>query len=489
MVNHRKKKVSNAQAMRQSRQRLKADPIRYAEYLQKEKDRYRKRKNEGKLKTIHDLNSSEQRRLRRKWKLDKRRQRKSAVVNATVTAATPPPSPETLPAPPAGVSSQGKAGRKRVRREDRQSYRTIEKQKRQIKSLENKLKQMRRQLNREKSQNQKSNTLSPKSPASKARKLINDGNKEKIRRELTFGLALSANIMSRLKENGKRRKEKNDAHKVVVGPILKKYRLLAEAKAKLAVSDKGIRKFGSGPSTSKQHARRTNPAAPVIREFFLRDDVSMPTAGKRETITRAKNKKQKRILTDSLKNLFEKFRSEFTIHKVSYTTFTRFRPFYVVPPPPAEKRETMKCKIHYNAELKALKLHHHGVLKSGNLSALVENVVCSTEERACMYRECRQCKDNMIHIYADTTLRSSKEKITYSEWNSVKEQRQSHKGEIEVQVTKKVTKEDSITNLCVTFEDDFQALLMHEYRISHQFKSIRQLKETLKENECILQID
>ena len=50
-------------------------------------------------------------------------------------------------------------------------------------------------------------------------------------------------------------------------------------------------------------------------------------------------------------------------------------------------------------------------------------------------------------------------------------------------------KEDSMKTLCGIFESELKILMPHEYRIYHQHKTIRQLKQNLKQNECIIQID
>ena len=56
----------------------------------------------------------------------------------------------------------------------------------------------------------------------------------------------------------------------------------------------------------------------IVRDFFERDDVSRLTAGVKQTITRLKVKKQKRIMNDSMKNLYKKFIEEQKLVKISY---------------------------------------------------------------------------------------------------------------------------------------------------------------------------
>lgn len=85
-----------------------------------------------------------------------------------------------------------------------------------------------------------------------------------------------------------------------------------------------------------------------IHKFFLRDDISRATAGKKETLTRNGNKLQKRFLLDTMKCLHKQFKAENPGVSCSYYYFTKNRPFFVVRP--ADGRETCLCKTHINFE-------------------------------------------------------------------------------------------------------------------------------------------
>src|SRR4029434_3774530 len=49
------KEKSGAERLREYRQRVRDDPVKHQEYLRKERERNKKRKEEGKLKCISDL--------------------------------------------------------------------------------------------------------------------------------------------------------------------------------------------------------------------------------------------------------------------------------------------------------------------------------------------------------------------------------------------------------------------------------------------------
>lgn len=69
-----------------------------------------------------------------------------------------------------------------------------------------------------------------------------------------------------------------------------------------------------------------------VINVYQRDDNSKLTAGLKETITRNKIEMQKRLLTETVEDVHKKFQQENKDIIVSYTSFYRLRPFWVVPP-------------------------------------------------------------------------------------------------------------------------------------------------------------
>ena len=135
--------------MRQYRARKYGNFDTKQEYLERERQRYKKRKEEGKIKTIHNLPEREQRALRRKWKTCKRQQRAKRTTE-TSNELTPPQSPEgpVQDHVVQAVSNQEKRGRKKVRRDQKKAYRTIAMQKETITGLESKVKFLQRKIDK-----------------------------------------------------------------------------------------------------------------------------------------------------------------------------------------------------------------------------------------------------------------------------------------------------------------------------------------------------
>lgn len=114
--------------------------------------------------------------------------------------------------------------------------------------------------------------------------------------------------------------------------------------------------------------------------FYNRDDVSRLTAGKTQTVTKMKAKKQKRFLWDNLRNLHKLFLIENPETEISYSLFCHMKPFWVVTPTNTD-RETCLCKVHENIKFLVEKLHHHKVIDSTNLESIVKATCYSAEKK------------------------------------------------------------------------------------------------------------
>ncbi|CAM1311558.1 Uncharacterised protein r2_g2202 [Pycnogonum litorale] len=475
-------KKSNAEAMRKQRLKIKSNPEAHQAYLMKERERYKRRKEAGK---ITDLPERDQRCLRRKWRKDKQRQRSAQKQREfDESNYTPPPSPDDtivnplLPTPRiTSPSYQKQVGRKKLRRQDRKAYRTIHSQQATIKQLQTKLRSLHRRMHHRRTSKSSGATISNvDSPATKARTLLNSGNVNLVRKELTFGFVLGKQIKENLRDSCRKRKERQLIHKFTTGQILTKYRMLNKAKFDLSLSQKHLEHakrcaLSISAACSNQKQNRLGNTVTLVKEFYLQDTNSEATAGKRDARTVKKDNRRKRYLCDTMWNLYHKFKAENPFVSVSYTSFTRLRPFYVVPPS-VHHRDTVRCKMHSNAEFKAKKLHGLGVLTSGNLTNIISGAVCSLKNEECMYARCVICKGNISHLYKDET-KTSGEKVKYFEWTRNKEKRNAIKGDIKVNVVSKVEKCDTLGNLCISFENELTKLLPHQYRITHQYNAVK----------------
>jgi hypothetical protein len=142
------------------------------------------------------------------------------------------------------------------------------------------------------------------------------------------------------------------------------------------------------------------------------------TTGLKQTITKQKDKLQKRFMLDILRNLYMKYESE-NNERISFTTFWRLKPFWIKCPTENE-RETCLCKTCENLSFMVKVLFRHQVIATPNTNILVQQVVCSTQRMNCMYGNCGECKEKQI----ETKPFDQNLPVVYSQWVSEKEKRE-----------------------------------------------------------------
>ena len=109
-------------------------------------------------------------------------------------------------------------------------------------------------------------------------------------------------------------------------------------------------------------------------EFYLRDDVSRMTTGIKNTVTKAQVKKQRRILLDTVKDIYGKFVAE-KDYRLSYSFFCKQRPFWVCPPRPVDRLSCL-CKTHENFKFIVDGLFALKLVASNNVDEITETVTC-----------------------------------------------------------------------------------------------------------------
>ncbi len=197
---------------------------------------------------------------------------------------------------------QKKSGRKKIRRENSKLHREIQKLKSLLHKHRKKVDKLKKKLKRRESKNQQVSD----SPASKTRQqLQNVRVSPDVRRSLLAHNALMANIKDTF-TNTKRRADRQVMLQLVTGNILKKYGLQGEMSRALQLSRK--RRVSSCLGGKKvKYQSLCFRLQEKVTAFMTRDENSRLTAGKSQTITRNKIKKQKRFLNDTLRNLHRKF--------------------------------------------------------------------------------------------------------------------------------------------------------------------------------------
>ncbi|KAH9631753.1 hypothetical protein HF086_008862 [Spodoptera exigua] len=128
----------------------------------------------------------------------------------------------------------------------------------------------------------------------------------------------------------------------------------------------------------KKNARNNINIQKLVEKFYEDDINSRITPGKKQYKKKHGIVKQVRYLLDSIKNLHKKFLAENTNIKISYTTFTRLRPFWVSLP--TDDRDTCACLLHTNFNLLIAALNKNNILHVKDSHNLIQegSVVINT---------------------------------------------------------------------------------------------------------------
>ncbi|XP_058628850.1 uncharacterized protein LOC131538763 isoform X2 [Onychostoma macrolepis] len=189
---------------------------------------------------------------------------------------------------------------------------------------------------------------------------------------------------------------------------------------------------------------------------------------------------QKRLLTDTLKNLHRKFQSE-NSDQVSYSFFCTLRPFWVVTPTESD-RKTCLCKTHENIGFMASTFFKCGLLSSKNLEELADATVCNPDSKACAYGECVSCCSTAVTMARP----ASNNAISLNQRSTETSTSNEEKAAI-ITVKKELTKtEDEVVD---QFQEKIIKFKQHLFNIRWQYRAYRQLREDLKDHECLIHVD
>lgn len=201
----------------------------------------------------------------------------------------------------------------------------------------------------------------------------------------------------------------------------------------------------------------------------------MCSPGKKECITKNKIKKQKRYLTDSLKQLHNKFLtcSSFTI---SYSAFCKLRPFWVLAPTVTE-RNTCLCILHENQKLLVQSMHFSKLIRQSNMNEVISAVCCNNQNELCLLRKCELCSNKKNCYFPH----DNKNIIYRKEWITEKEERISGKTKLPILVQRTTKKyiSSTVSEIKNKFEKSLFTFMSHVVRMRHHYEISASLKKTL----------
>lgn len=444
---------SRAEIQRAYRQRLKEK--NNEEYLKKERERRKKT-------YIPSAQLSRRERLRRNIEnnihLRRHRQRKADAKKAADQNQTP-----LIVALP--FNNKAKGSRKRVSRALARQNKKMKKIESTLSELRKKYKSALRKIQRAK---KAMNKMTPDTPNSKTNAQLAEANLDddqvlKIRRQLLLGNVVLEEVKEAKKQNT--RSKSKVLHNTVAGMIIKKYRCMSLLSKKTGL---GRRALSSARSKSldyqtEMRRRSVHRYQEAVISFMERDDNSRNLPGKADKVKISdKSTQQKRVFTDYLANLHQKFLAENPTAQLSLTSFQRIRPKYILNTS-FISRSSCLCTKHQNMALILKSLHRKGLDVPKNPEEFVS-------------------KEASLEDIADALTCTE---VVYSQWKRVTIEDKGQKKIITKIVEVHKTKEDFMHHL----NDQHSEFKAHVTRMKNQYAQIRALKQSLPPNHAVIHMD
>ena len=333
--------------------------------------------------------------------------------------------------------------------------------------LKTKLRSAQRKLQREK--NKQKESPADTTPRKETAKMMNEAKlnslqKEKLKKPLLLGQVLLREVRETKKATPVG--QLKALHRAVSGKIVKKYKC-----ASLLGKKTGLGRHRLARSESKFHQvikpSRINVVKRyqhVVETFMKREDNSRVQPGKGDAKRIQKGEKiQTYVLTDYLSNLYQKFVSENPTIKLSFTSFCRSRPKYILLAS-FSSRSACLCTKHQNAALtvKAIRRECPGMNIGANPETFVKTMPGIED-----------IKDNLG------------DSVNLSQWKRVEIEERGKKMYITKIVESTLPKENFISHV----ESQMKDFEDHISRVKNQYEQIKKLKENLPIHEMIVQLD
>ena len=473
--------LTAAERARRYRAKKKSNEVDREAFLSRERTRQKSR-----YTAVADLPPRAQRQTRRTWRRNQQVCRRSHELDPAAPA-TPPPTP------PVPYAERRERGRKIIRRDRAKAYRDINKL--MVKVVCQKKATLRY---KKRCQRLAIKMKAGDSPTKQRTTRLLQGTRRgpagvEVRRALLFHSALIRQLRVKYAHN-RQHGTKQIIGTVASGSVLRKYRVLDQARREIA----GYRAHQRRIVRKRREDALSDTVIREIEEFYEQDNNSRLLPGKRDTVTKKACKKQKRLLCETMTVLHAKYLYEHPASPVSYATFCKKRPFWVVPPKLSD-RDTCLCKRHSNVQLMADTLHREGVIASARPMEQCAQLVCDTDRKICMYGECDQCDDRRLDMAAATRPTNDTKEVTYMQWTTKdKEIAIASKSTLSdgepttkrVKVTVKESRTTTLSDLHEKFEIELKPrFTTHVYNIHHQYRTLRALKEQLPADEVVIHID
>lgn len=211
----------------------------------------------------------------------------------------------------------------------------------------------------------------------------------------------------------------------------------------------------------------------AVINFFERDDISRIMPGKKDCISvrddqGVKQAVQKRLILANLREVYSTYKSE-AQNPVGFSTFAQLRPPWCVLAGSAGTHSICVCVKHQNPKLMLTVLD-----PKVTIDEIMAKTVCDMENEACMMRKCSDCRPNLEQLtdFVDEKL-GDVEEIEYQQW-------------INTDRSNLIVIKEGKDEFAKKFVSSIEALTGHHFVAKAQNQYLKQLKEHMGTDECIV---
>lgn len=476
------KKLKKKEYDRLRREKIKNDPELLREQQLKEQLKYKMKLEKKQVKRVSDMTFREQRLSRKIWRQKFRkwyRKNKADMVEKTPQPQSTCPITKQQPLSSRMEHIQ-KTAKRRVRKNRRHALEKIKK----LEEDKRKLKRVIERLRKREYRTKQATISSGASPRSAAKKIMKHETKKQIARRILFGETIRDSVdkyyhaLNKKGKAGFRKVFLNNAY------FLRKYRLLNNMNfLSSRLFTRNVNNITNSGCLRNKLKKITQEVKTDVTKFFEEDENSRMCPGKRDCITKHKIKKQKRYLSGTLLELHSRF-CEIMTYKLSYSTFCKLKPFWVVPQK-VTARDTCACRICENMDLMVSGLHKASILQTNKKEDILKTICCDSRSLACLQRNCNGCKSHVIAYQPYQEEELSYDQWTMNETEIVAKDKTKRTAKYVVKATINSTAVATVD----LFEQKIKHFMDHEAIRLHQFRALKNLKNRLGENEVIIHCD
>ncbi|KAF6202366.1 hypothetical protein GE061_004765 [Apolygus lucorum] len=370
---------------------------------------------------------------------------------------------------------------------ERQKRKRMENMRNEISKLKKDSKKKERiieRLKRRESRAKLAQTSSSSSPRSHVTKIMKNETEKQIARRVLFGESVRQSVEKYYSTLEKKKKPLFRECFLNNARFLRKYRLLSNFNfLSSRLFDQKTKDITNSGFARYKLKKITEQVKRDVKEFFEDDENSIMCPGKKDCITKHKVKKQKRYLTGTLLELHSKFCGNPESYKLSYATFCRLKPFWVVPQK-VTARDTCACRICENISLMVSGLHRFDIIRFKKASDVLKTICCDDNSLACLERNCSNCQ-NLVIPYEPF----EEGEVCYDEWTTNNVEITKGNAKKTVKHVIKATVKYSAMKSVDLFEEKMKDYMHHQAIKIHQSRVFRDLKARLSENEVVIHCD